>query len=374
MINLSIGRIGAVLAVGAALVVGAAPSASANHEHITIVNWGGDQTRGQILAMVRPWEEQRSFGAHVVEYNGGIEEIRRQVDSANVTWDVVDMELSDFLRACEEGLLERIDVSRLPPGVDGAAAKDDFVPGSLHECGVGNYVWATVYAYNREDFPDEAPTTIGDFFDTKKFPGKRGLRKDPRGNLEWALLRAGVQTDKVYETLGTPEGLDFAFATLAKLRADIVWWERGPEPVKLLDAKDVVMTAVWNGRLLRPIMKEGKDIVTVWDAQLWEIEMFAIPRGTRHKQRALDFIAFATSSIPLANLSKYISYGPVRSSSHEMVEPDILPMLPTFEDNKQNALRFNSPFWAEHYVAIKERFEEFTKPELTDIQQRGARF
>ena len=49
------------------------------------------------------------------DYGGGIAEIKAQVESGNVTWDVVDVELSDAIRACDEGLLETIDHSILPP-------------------------------------------------------------------------------------------------------------------------------------------------------------------------------------------------------------------------------------------------------------------
>ena len=45
------------------------------------------------------------------DYGGGIAEIKAQVESGNVTWDVVDVELADALRACDEGLLETIDHS-----------------------------------------------------------------------------------------------------------------------------------------------------------------------------------------------------------------------------------------------------------------------
>ena len=88
----------------------------------------------------------------------------------------------------------------------------------------------------------------------------------------------------------------------------------------------------------------------------------------------MEFIAYATSPVALANQSKYIGYGPARGSAHEMVEEDVLPFLPTHEPNMQTAIRLDSRWWAENYVAVKARFDEWAKPELTEIQQRGARF
>ena len=56
--------------------------------------------------------------------------LRLRFESGNVTWDVVDVELSDAIRACDEGLLEPIDHSMLP-APDGTPASDDFAAGHI---------------------------------------------------------------------------------------------------------------------------------------------------------------------------------------------------------------------------------------------------
>ena len=137
----------------------------------------------------------RALGKNRIEmdvYNGGIDEFREQVHTVNVKWDVVDFEYSDLIQACETGLLEKVDQSSLPPGADGTPATDDFIDGALTECGVGTYIWVTVCTYEKSVFPGDKPTTIAGFFDVKKFPGKRGLRKDPRGAFEPTRTRDGV--------------------------------------------------------------------------------------------------------------------------------------------------------------------------------------
>ena len=67
---------------------------------------------------------------HVVlfeDYSGGVAEIKAQVESGNIQWDVVDFEVIDLERACSEGLLETIDHSVLPAGIDGTPAAQDFI-------------------------------------------------------------------------------------------------------------------------------------------------------------------------------------------------------------------------------------------------------
>src|SRR3546814_1746715 len=60
---------------------------------------------------------------------------------------------------------------------------DDFLPAAVHECGVGAFVWSTVLAYNGKTMKT-APTSWADFWDVKKFPGKRGMRKGARRSEE----------------------------------------------------------------------------------------------------------------------------------------------------------------------------------------------
>ncbi len=83
---------------------------------LVVASWGGAYTKSQIEAYHKPFEVQTGAKINSVDYNGGIAEVKAQVESGNVTWDVVDMELADAQRACDEGLLEKVDAGNLPRG------------------------------------------------------------------------------------------------------------------------------------------------------------------------------------------------------------------------------------------------------------------
>ena len=338
------------------------------HLDLTVVDWGGDLARAHMKAWIIPWENDYGKTAQLLYYSGGLAEISEQVSTTNVIWDVVDMEYSDLIQACNAGLLETIDHDEL------LWASDDFIEGSLaNECGVGIYVWSTVYAYNTVVFADLPPSTIADFFDIKKFPGRRGLRKDPRGTLEWALISAGIPTDRLYETLSTPEGMDLAFAELDFIKPYIVWWSDGSSPPRMINDGTVTMSAAWNGRLYRPMVEDNAPIGIVWDGQVWEIEFLAIPKGSRNLDDAKQFIKFASSTRGLADIANNIPYGPTRKSSQAKVSETIRKMLPT-ENLNSTSLRFDSVWWAENINTVRERFEQWIAPSSADIQGRGARF
>ncbi|MDX1432657.1 MAG: ABC transporter substrate-binding protein [Gammaproteobacteria bacterium] len=332
----------------------------AGHSHaaesLTVVSWGGAYTHSQVKAYHEPFEKQTGVEISSVDYNGGLAQIRAQVETGNVIWDVVDLEMSDAVRGCDDGLLEPIDHSMLPPSPDGTPATRDFIPGTLAECAVGEIVWSTVIAFDREKFPEERPWTIRDFFNLEKFPGKRGLRRSPRVNLEWALMADGVPREQVYEVLASEEGVDRAFAVLDTIKDQVIWWEAGAQPPQLLADGEVVVTSAYNGRLYNAIFKERKPFVIIWDGQVWDIDLWGIVKGTPNLQTALEFVKFSTDTQRLADQAKYISYGPVRRSSMDKVNKRMKPHLPTSPDNFANALQNDYQWWADNQQEMDERF------------------
>jgi putative spermidine/putrescine transport system substrate-binding protein len=284
------------------------------------------------------------------------------VEAGNVTIDAASVDYADALRLCDEGLLEPIDAATLPPAPDGTPAIDDFLPGAVTDCLVSTDVYSTVYAYDTTKYPENPPTTVADFFDLEKFPGKRGIRKGAKGTLEMALLADGVPPADIYTVLSTPEGLDRAFAKLDTIKADTVWWEAGAQPPQLLADGEVAMTVAWNGRIFNAAVAEGKPFKIVWDGQVYELEGFVIPKGAPNKDAALEFIKFATGTEPLAHAAEWISYGPPRKSSAPLVglyqdgKTEMAPNLPTSPENMTNALASDYGFWVDRDTELNERF------------------
>jgi putative spermidine/putrescine transport system substrate-binding protein len=328
---------------------------------VTVMSWGGAYTQSQVEAYHKPFTAATGINVVSVDSDNPAPSIKAMVEAGNVTVDVGDVEYADAIRLCDDGMLEEIDASMLPPATDGTAAVDDFLPGALTDCAVATIVFSTVYAYDTTKFP-EGPTTIADFFDLEKFPGKRGMRKGAKANLEMALMGAGVPADQVYEVLGTPEGVDKAFAELDKIKKDTIWWEAGAQPPQLLADGEVAMTTAYNGRIFAAAVAEGKPFQTVWDGQVYEYDLFVVPKGAPNKDQAMEFVKFATSTQALADQAKWISYGPARKSSGPLVglyqdgKTEMAPYMPTAEANLGNALASSYEFWVDHDAELNERF------------------
>ena len=335
----------------------------ANSATLTIVSWGGAYEKSQVEGAHKPFMAQTDHKLISESYNGGIAELTAQVESGNVSWDVVDLTFSDTIRACDAGLLEPIDPSILPLGSDGSSANDDFLADTLQECGIGSMIGSRVFVYDKSKMGSNPPSTMKDFFDTSKFPGKRGMHKGVETSLEFALIADGVAAVDVYNVLRSSGGIDRAFAKLDTIKDDILWWESGAQPPQMLADGEVIMTTAYNGRIFNAIADEGKPFEIVWDGQIYDPDFWVIPRGSKNMEAALEFIKYATGSEALARQTSYISYGPVRKSSiakigkyHKNENIDMVDHMPTSPKNLVNSVKSDFEFWADNREQLDERF------------------
>ncbi len=346
----------------AGIVLLLAASGHAAAESLTVVSWGGAYEQATRKAVLAPFAAESGVDVLVEVYNGGLAQVRAQVETGNVHWDLVDLEMADVVLGCDEGLLELVETEDLAPAADGRPTREDFLPGTITDCGGAFVIYSTVYAYNTESFPNDRPTTIADLFDAQRFPGRRGMRRVAQSNLEFALMADGVPTSEVYATLGTDAGMARAFRKLDTIKDDIVWWETGAQPPQMLADREVVMSTAYNGRIFDAKVTEKQSFVIVWDGQMLDTTGWAIVAGTRNLDAARRFLAYASRPDKQAALSRYISYSPGRLSGAALIDRhlatgmDMQPQVPTSAQNMVRSLPINSEWWSDHADEVNERF------------------
>ncbi|MEY2890419.1 MAG: hypothetical protein RJA98_327 [Pseudomonadota bacterium] len=314
---------------------------------LTVVNFGGANGAAQKKAYVEPFEKTSGSKVVVVEYNGEQAKIKAMVEAKKVSWDVVEVESPDVERGCDEGLFEKMDWAKV-------GNKADFQGAAVTECGVGAFVWSTVMAYNGDKLKT-GPANWADFWDTKKIPGKRGMRKGARYNLEFALMADGVKSADIYKVLATPAGADRAFKKLTELKPNIQWWEAGAQPPQFLVAGDVVMATAYNGRI-DAAQREGKNLKISWTGGIFDLDYWVIPKGAPNKELSMKYIALAASADAQAEYAKNISYGPTNNKALAKLDAKVLGLLPTSPANSKDALKFDIIFWADQGEALEKRF------------------
>ena len=242
------------------------------------------------------------------------------------------------------------------------------------KCAVGNILYSWNYAYNKNNVKG-TPKTIKDFFNTKKFPGKRAIYKSALTNLEIALAADGIKPGKggakIYEALETEKGVQRAMDKIKALCTDpqggCVFWSAGAQPPELLMSGEVVMATGWNGRFFNAIVGEGAPLVQVWDGQGLDYEYFALVKGGPNEADAKKALAMMTNTEMLAGSAKYIAYAPYRKSSLEVIkagEPwykdgktEMMPQMPTAPANTKNYFLVDPFFWADNGTELGEKWE-----------------
>ncbi|MDB6442625.1 putative spermidine/putrescine transport system substrate-binding protein [Pseudomonas sp. NFACC32-1] len=315
---------------------------------LTVVGFGGATQEAFDKAYFKPYAAQS--GKPVVQdtYDGGIAKQKAMVQAGNPTWDVVQMDENEMALACEQGLLEPLDRSRLSSAAD--IAPDKFAP-----CGVGAIVWSEVMTYDHRKFPSEGPQTWADFWNVKKWPGKRGLRKQARMTLEIALMADGVKPADVYTVLATKAGQDRAFAKLDEIKPHIQWWETGAQPLEWLSSGSIAVTAAYNGRIAIA-NQQGAHFPLIWNQQLYSMDYWTIIKGTPNLKESYALLDYMLSPKAQGAFVQAIPYGIVNGKAQAALDKQTLNNLPTAPANLENALLLDTPFWVNYEEDLMARF------------------
>ena len=316
----------------------------------TVVAWGGEVQDLQRELWFAPFAKSKGIGFLEDTYLGGWAQFKAMQDSGSIPWDVVQVETSEMVRGCEEGVFVTLDWSKIGP-------KSAFLEDAVSDCGVGTIVWSVVIAYNA-DRVSKAPTRAADFWDTKTWPGKRGMRKGPKLNLELALMADGVPPAEVYETLRTSEGLERAFAKLDRIKPLVQWWEAGAQAPEWLAAGDVELSVAYNGRITLA-QENGKNLQMIWDNTIYAIDSWVILDGTEHTKLGYEFIKFASQPALQAKYTETFSNGPTVKEALPLVRPERAANLPA-GDNLSTGLFGGSEdaldFWVDNQEELTEHW------------------
>ncbi len=337
------------LAACLAVLIAAGPAGAADSGTLIISDWGGSYANAQRIAYIDPFRQLSGLEVQLKNYSGGISPLQ-----SPTAFDVVDMAEFEALAACDEGLLERLDRAAqhwLADAPDTTPALDDFIPESILRCGIAHLEIATVLAYNDRHFSDEKPSSVQDFFDLERFPGKRALHKAPRGLLEWALLSYNFPPGQIYDSLSTERGLRLVSRRLNEIRDSIVWWEDSAQPAEMLQSGEVVMASGYNGVFFNARVNDDIPISVIRDGQLLEFGVWVIPKTASNQEAAREFIRFATRSESMAAMGNLIPYAPTRSSAitriglHSEAAISMRSYMPS--SASAGALRMNSLWYAQ---------------------------
>ena len=307
-------------------------------DQITFVSQGGAYQKAQTIAILDPAAKKLGITINQDSAPDAWPVIKTQVSSGKITWDVVDTPTGNCLRGGQQGLIEKLDFSKLPNAASMPAEyRSDY--------SVTYEFYSSVLAYSLKKFPDKdsAPKTWADFWDVKKFPGRRALRNHPLATLEAALMADGVPPDKLY-----PLDVDRAFKKLKEIKPHItVWWTSGAQSAQLLNDGEVDMIMAWNGRV-SALIKEGAKVAYTYNQGILQSTSLCILKGSPNLTTAIRFLNEAVDPVLQASLPLHIDYGPANPKAFEtgIISAERAKELPSAPENARLQALMDYSWWS----------------------------
>ena len=211
---------------------------------------------------------------------------------------------------------------------------------------IPDITYGVVLAYNTEVLgAGNVPAGWADYFDTAKFPGKRGAWDYSEGGMfEFALMADGVAPADLY-----PLDLPRATAKLNTIKDDIVFWASGAESQELIGSGEVAMTMIWNGRGWSAKNIDNKPVEMQWNQQIVTADYLVVPKGSPNKDAAMTFIAYTACAANNAGPSEFIPYGPTNKNS--TANPAMVNDL-SVTNADENSAYFDDAYLAENFDEI----------------------
>lgn len=331
---------GAAAAIAAPLIPQAAQAQG--KQRVMVPTYGGSYQEMIKSCFADPFTKET--GIEVV-FSGvpDFAKLKAQVMTGNPEWDVFDAGGSWFPAGANAGLFEALDPAVVPK---------DLIRGS-HRSYAPFYSWASGISWNAAKHnKGNAPQDFAQFWDLKRFPGRRTLRNRADFVLEMALVADGVDPNKLY-----PLDVDRAFKALDRIKPSIAKWaESTSQLVTLLTTNEVDFGYNNNGRVKATISTATPLAISL--AQTFvQFEYIGIVKGTPRKEQAMKFVAFALRPDRQAEFADKISYMPGNPAALPLISAETRKWFPDLSTHTH--IIQDDEWWAPRTEKIQQRFQEF---------------
>jgi putative spermidine/putrescine transport system substrate-binding protein len=320
---------------------GGAPSQAQAARQLVMVNWGGIANQAFGRHYGEPFQAANA-GWRVVQDSTGPSagRIRSMVESGRTTWDICDSSATSAFLLGGLNLLNRVDY--------GVVNREHVIgPTFALDHGAAPYSFSNVLVYDSTKFP-EAPTNWADFWDLRKFPGTRLLRRDAAGALDAAQMSLGKAPAELY-----PLDVRASLARVREIRRNLVFWTSGAESEQFIRTGEAVMGQIWHTRAKVLEQESNGRFKFIWNQGILQPGIFVSPRGNPGGEMVQRLLAsMLANAEQQVELLKFLGNGPTNPAAAAVVPEEFRRFNPTDPANAALQVAQNGRWWGENYARV----------------------
>ncbi|WP_172293287.1 extracellular solute-binding protein [Pseudoruegeria sp. HB172150] len=304
---------------------------------IVICTWGGSTDERIKSFWMTEFEKEYGLSWETTSYPDPAKlEVMDRI--GNVEWDLVDLEGTQMNLAISKDLLRPIDYELLYSVVPQEELNQDV----CKEYGIGSVAFSTVMGWDTDKF-ETGPQTWVEFFDTEKFPGRRGLYAQPRPSFEIALMAAGVPREEIY-----PIDMDEAFEALDAIRDKVdLWVERTSQWGVMFQNKEVDLAGASLGRLVEEKIN-GRSYDFTFAEGIVEQSYWCIPKNAPAGDEAMKALTWFMRAPGQLEYAKSSPVGMTNITITDDLPPDVAAYSPGNPVNRTTNLYIDDVWWTEN--------------------------
>lgn len=327
---LAAGTAGITLAATLSACGANSDASSGDTGQVVFANYGGEV--GDSYKSVY-WDDfTKQTGIDVVSADADPSRYVAMLRSGTSEWDTMDADGFQVVQYVEEGLVEKLPAS---------VPRSDMVDAKYRDYSAGGYTSSFVLTYDSKALPKE-PTSWADFWDTKEFPGKRGIANFYIGTAEAALLASGETPDQLF-----PLDVSKAFSKWDQIRSAVTISDSYAGAVQALQAGSTTMALLPSGRAA-VLTQQDPDIKIMWQQNIFfPWTGFTIPKGAPNPENMAKLLTFMQDPKRQAEHAANSYFGPTLSAAYKFISPEVAALLPGTPEHTAMAVTVNTEVLAE---------------------------
>jgi len=265
-------------------------------------------------------------------------------------WDMINLTGGEYVAAVKDKLVVPYDYKIIDTTQVPTQYKEEY--------GIKYSLYLFVMSWDRKKIADDkAPKTWAEFWDTKRYPGKRSMDANisDGSTLELALLADGVPLDKLF-----PLDVERALKSLDKLgRDNIIWYTANQEPIQQLTSGAVSLAAVFDGRVLLA-NKAGANLGFTPDYAAVSGNYYCVSAASANKKEAFELLNFMLNDLDgIASYMASTAYAIPNTAALSRVPKSIADILPTNPALQDKVFIKNDAWWAANLDKTEQQFKEW---------------